>query len=128
MAGPRARPFSLHAVESATGVRAARAVSLPHFENTLHAPNPGWRHRPHKCRPARQCECAHRPTSDQPPLNPATIGKRAARMAGKRPPARPTANARITPWQMRAGLSLKLNTTWVKPAPSVEVEKPSNTR
>ena len=43
--------------------------------------------------------------------NPATIGIRAARSAGNRPPTSPTTSASSTPSPTRAGLSLKLNTT-----------------
>ena len=59
---------------------------------------------------------------------PATIGMRAARMAGNNPPTRPTINASSTPCRIRLGLSWKLNTTCVKLALSVAVLNPSNTR
>jgi hypothetical protein len=35
--------------------------------------------------------------------SPATIGMRAARMAGNRPPIRPTVRASSTPWPISAG-------------------------
>ena len=50
---------------------------------------------------------------------------RAARIAGKRPPMRPTASASKTPCAIKVGVSWKLNTTCVKLEPSVEAVNPS---
>ena len=69
----------------------------------------------------------HAPANDQA-YRPATIGMRAARMAGNSPPIRPTASASSTPCQISAGLSLKANTTCVKLPPSVEAVRPSKIR
>jgi hypothetical protein len=60
--------------------------------------------------------------------NPATIGMRAARIAGNSPPTNPTISASATPSKISHPESLKSNTTCVKFPPSVEAVTPSKIR
>ena len=60
--------------------------------------------------------------------SPATIGMRAARIAGNSPPTKPTTSASATPSAISHPESLKSNTTWVKFPPSVEAVTPSKIR
>src|ERR1700751_4233038 len=62
------------------------------------------------------------------PYSPAKIGMRAARIDGKIPPSKPTISARETPSAAAVGVSLKLNTTCVKLAPSVAALNPLKVR
>ena len=53
---------------------------------------------------------------------------RAARIAGNRPPMKPTTIAITSPVTTSCGVTLNANTTWVKFCPSVESEMPLNSR
>lgn len=46
--------------------------------------------------------------------NPAAIGRRAARMAGKRPPRRPSNVAEMIAWVRRDGVTANAKATWLK--------------
>jgi hypothetical protein len=46
--------------------------------------------------------------------------RRAARIAGKKPPMKPIASAQTRPRITSAGVTAKLKATWVKPPPMVD--------
>lgn len=117
--------ISLRCFALATGIGAAALLSWPR------SPPAPSRSRCSTCPVTRKCWIRLPLMPSQMidhAYSPATIGIRAARMAGNSPPTSPTISASAMPSKISHPLSLKSNTTCVKFPPSVEAVTPSKIR